>query len=322
MMRIGRAATIAAPRRKEQLMYRRILVGYNGSEQGEDALALAAQLRDAAGSVIAACIYPATGPGRGEQLEPALADAARETLVAARRRWNAGWLELEAAPGHSAAHGLHVLSEKAGTDLVVVGSSHRGHAGQVLAGTTGDRLLNGSPCPVAVAPRDYAGHASPVRTIGLAYDGSDCAAAALNEAAALASELGGTLKLITVVPPLEAVWAEDPTYTPVYSGEEIRECRRREFGRMLEAAAGPLPDELHATTMLVEGGAAERIAEEAAKGVDLLVMGSRNYGPLRRVMLGSTAIELMHKAPCAVLVIPRGAATPSASAADTTAASP
>ena len=73
--------------------------------------------------------------------------------------------------------------------------------------------------------------------------------------------------------------------------------------------------------MLVEGDAGERIAEEAAEELDLLVMGSRNYGPLRRVMVGSTAIRLMQHAPCPVLVIPRGAATPSATAAGPSAAS-
>ena len=50
------------------------------------------------------------------------------------------------------------------------------------------------------------------------------------------------------------------------------------------------------------------LADEAEKGLHLLLMGSRSYGPIRRVMVGSTAIELMRVAPCPVIVIPRGAA--------------
>jgi nucleotide-binding universal stress UspA family protein len=46
-------------------------------------------------------------------------------------------------------------------------------------------------------------------------------------------------------------------------------------------------------------------------------MGSRNYGPIRRVMVGSTAIAVMRQSPCPVIVIPRGVATPSADAAAT-----
>ena len=49
-------------------------------------------------------------------------------------------------------------------------------------------------------------------------------------------------------------------------------------------------------------------------------MGSRNYGPIRRVTAGSTAIELMRLAPCPVLVIPRAVAAPSAEAAKSGAA--
>ena len=43
----------------------------------------------------------------------------------------------------------------AGASLIVVGSTHRGPAGRVLAGTTADRLLHGAPCAVAVVPHDF-----------------------------------------------------------------------------------------------------------------------------------------------------------------------
>jgi hypothetical protein len=43
-------------------------------------------------------------------------------------------------------------------------------------------------------------------------------------------------------------------------------------------------------------------------------MGSRSYGPIRRVMVGSTAIEIMRLAPCPVMVIPRGAVSSRAEA--------
>ncbi len=38
---------------------------------------------------------------------------------------------------------------------------------------------------------------------------------------------------------------------------------------------------------------------------DLLVVGSRGYGPVLRVLLGSVSTRLIHIAPCPVLVIPR-----------------
>ncbi len=38
----------------------------------------------------------------------------------------------------------------------------------------------------------------------------------------------------------------------------------------------------------------------------MLFVGSRAYGPVRRVLLGSVSSELVESAPCAVLVTPRG----------------
>jgi nucleotide-binding universal stress UspA family protein len=42
--------------------------------------------------------------------------------------------------------------------------------------------------------------------------------------------------------------------------------------------------------------------------VDLLVTGSRGYGPLQRALLGSVAEALMEGAPYPVLVLPRNSA--------------
>ena len=48
---------------------------------------------------------------------------------------------------------------------------------------------------------------------------------------------------------------------------------------------------------------------ELSRTVDLLVVGSRAWGPVRRTLIGSTAAKLMRRAHCPVLVLPRGAAT-------------
>ena len=84
--------------------------------------------------------------------------------------------------------------------LVVVGSSHRGALGRVLPGSVGERLLHGSPCPVAVAPRGYEppslGEAG---TVGAAFDERPESLAALAEAARWTRALGARLRAITVV---------------------------------------------------------------------------------------------------------------------------
>ncbi len=49
---------------------------------------------------------------------------------------------------------------------------------------------------------------------------------------------------------------------------------------------------------------AEVLAERSAD-LDLLVVGSRNYGPVRRALIGSVAAEVMRTATSPVLVVPR-----------------
>jgi nucleotide-binding universal stress UspA family protein len=59
----------------------------------------------------------------------------------------------------------------------------------------------------------------------------------------------------------------------------------------------------------VDGRAVYGLAGEelAAFGdeVDLLVVGSRSYGPVRRLVLGSTSDYLERNARCSLLVLPR-----------------
>lgn len=298
-------------------MYRKILVGYDGREPGRDALALAVTLRAKDGVVIAACVFPAPRRADSEPAQSLRSDTAAQTVAEARAQIAGDWLELRTAPSHSPAHGLHVLSEAIEADLVVVGSADRAETGRVSAGRTGERLLNGSPCPVAVAPRGFASEGGSPRVIGVAYDGSEESETALSDAIALSGELEAALKIITVVPPLEHSWSAEAFAGT--GGETIREQRRNGFRQMLEEAAERAP-EARTATILRDGHPAPAIAEEAGKGIHLLVMGSRNYGPIRRVMVGSTAIELMRLCPCPVLVVPRGASPQRGETAHTSAA--
>ena len=106
---------------------------------------------------------------------------------------------IHAIPSDSAARVLSEVAEAEQADLVVVGSSRRGALGRLLPGTTAERLLHDAPCPVAVAPRGYSG--GDIRRIGVAYDGSPEADAALRAAESLALEIGAALTVYCVVDP-------------------------------------------------------------------------------------------------------------------------
>ncbi len=122
-----------------------------------------------------------------------------------------------------------------------------------------------------------------------------------------ALEIGGTdaqLELITVATDLVEPWGFwGATYVLSELGEASREAARE----ILESAAGSLPPGVEAKKVMAEGLAAWALRERAAEGLELLCLGSRGYGPVRRVLLGSVSSELLHEVACPVLVMPRGA---------------
>ena len=63
---------------------------------------------------------------------------------------------------------------------------------------------------------------------------------------------------------------------------------------------------MEASGRLLDGDAVGELAEASAE-LDLLVLGSRGYGPVRRVLFGSVSRALARYAACPVVVVPRGA---------------
>ena len=80
----------------------------------------------------------------------------------------------EAIADLSPARALQELAVRESAALVVLGSTHRGTLGRVIAGTTAERLLHGAPCSVAVVPDGFRMHAdTPIKTIAVGHDGSE-----------------------------------------------------------------------------------------------------------------------------------------------------
>ncbi|MGZ5314181.1 MAG: universal stress protein, partial [Solirubrobacterales bacterium] len=59
-----------------------------------------------------------------------------------------------------------------------------------------------------------------------------------------------------------------------------------------------------AEAVLKEGDPAATLSEQGAE-LDLIVIGSRGYGPVRAALLGAVSAQLVRTAPCPVLVTPR-----------------
>ncbi|HEX5782078.1 MAG TPA: universal stress protein [Solirubrobacteraceae bacterium] len=282
-----------------------IIVGIDDSPGALDALTFASRLALASGaSLRLATAFPYSDTPSRVNVAAYRADLesdARKTLEAARVATEAAVSGIEAIADPSPARALHELSERIDAALVVVGSTRRGPLGRVVPGSTGERLLHGSPCPVAIVPRGYS-TAALVRTIGVGYDGSDESEAALGAACLVARRFEAALRVIRVY---DATLVGSPALMTVpgsYNVHEDFEAQQREG---LDEAVRALPGELGAEPVFVAGPAGPELAAQSEQ-VDLMVVGSRGYGPRAAVLLGGVTHTLIRKAACPVVVLPRG----------------
>jgi nucleotide-binding universal stress UspA family protein len=81
---------------------------------------------------------------------------------------------------------------------------------------------------------------------------------------------------------------------------------RKDYQEALDRVLAGLPDGVQATGELRYGEVVDELSMVAERGVDLLVCGSRGYGPVRRVLLGTVSSALVRQASVPVLVVPRG----------------
>jgi nucleotide-binding universal stress UspA family protein len=281
-----------------------IVVGVDGTDCGLDAVALAARLaRATADPLLLVCVYPEE-PRPGARVDAEIRRHADAALDAARAELDGAAAELRATASTSPARGLAELAERDGAAAVVVGSSSRGAIGRVLSGGTAERLLHGSGCPVAVAPRGYRRHAGPLGALAAAFIDTPEGHEAVRVAAGLAASSGLPLTLHSViavstnwfVPP--AVRREEEALVP----EEVRQGYRK----ALDEALARVPGGVRASGELHYGDVVDELSMLGERGADLLVCGSRRYGPVRRVLLGSVSSALVRQASLPVLVAPRG----------------
>ena len=208
------------------------------------------------------------------------------------------------------ARGLARAVEETDPRLVVIGSTRRGRLGRVLPGSTAERLIHGSPRPVVVVPHAYEVPEQGLRTVGAAFVPTDEGRAALRTAAAIARAAGARVLATMVLSPKHA--AEMSPGLMAHAPHEKSPAEDLHARHRIEAT-----DELeNAITELAGGVEVERDVlfqhpaeglEAASQRVDLLVMGSRAYGPARAVMLGGVSRQVTASASCPVLVLPRGA---------------
>jgi nucleotide-binding universal stress UspA family protein len=259
-----------------------IAVGVAFGERDAAAIAFAEELGRVTGAPLALVhAYPyeplaAVAPPRWER---ELRDEARARLEALAAPLRAhGEVSVDARADPSPVRALHEAAEELGASVLVVGI----HTGHVVPAGVGERLLHAAPCAVVVVPAVQPAGGFALRRLGVAFADGPEGADALAIAAGLARDAGGRIRSLTVAA----------------RGREARADAIASKARSL------IPAELIEACEVLEGTPARELLR-ASTALDLLICGSRGYGPVRSLVLGGVSRELAHETSCPLLVVPR-----------------
>jgi nucleotide-binding universal stress UspA family protein len=282
-------------------VFERIVVGYAGDEAGRDAVKLAGALAAVLGADVTVvypyspllCAVPADAAEQRirEELEALLPGS--QELAEATYHWsNSSW----------PIHALHGMASYEHAGLIVIGAARKGITGHLHVSLM-ERMVHGAPCAVLVAPAGYADRDVGVwRRVGVGFADSTEGRAALRLGHELAGVLDGELSV------LAASWLS--TVIRSYAGQAIAVSTLEnetyaQTSASVERAVVELDPGTPVHTQTIKGDPCKVLVEQS-DGLDLLVLGSRAYGPLRHVLLGSVSAPVMREAHCPVLVVPRG----------------
>jgi nucleotide-binding universal stress UspA family protein len=145
----------------------------------------------------------------------------------------------------------------------------------------------------------------------LATDGSEEATLAAQTAVELAAKIGSELHIVHVSPRIV------PHYPGYYMGPEVAEHAQQKEQEHLDREAQRLLDTQVEQVRAAGGSMAQahlrigRFAEEIVAlaeelGVELIVIGSRGRGGVRRAVMGSVSDSVVRHAHCSVLVVRKG----------------
>lgn len=140
--------------------------------------------------------------------------------------------------------------------------------------------------------------AAEVGRIVAGVDGSPSSKVALRWAVGQAQLTGAVVDAVTA-------WQMPASYAWIPDGvtgvEDFGTEARRVLTEVINEIAGVAPNVK--VRPVVEEGHPAQVLVDAAKGAQLLVVGSRGHGEFAAALLGSVSQNCVHHAPCPVLVI-------------------
>ena len=209
--------------------------------------------------------------------------------------------------GAAPFHEICKLAQEIPADLIVMPT--HGHTGlkHVLLGSTAERVVQHSPCPVfVVRQRKRKSETRRVFTtdsILVPVDFSSCSREGLQYAIGFANEFGARLILLHVRY-LGYIYSSEGT--ALYDIPALQEAARKNAERQMRQLVRSVSfGGVKFETAFTEGSPALDICAFAKDhDVDLIITSTHGLTGFEHVLIGSIAEKVVRHAPCSVLVVP------------------
>ncbi len=269
----------------------KLMVCTDGSDEGQNAVAVTLELARACGSqvqVVQVVVPEYQGPG-SELGELLVAEVQQnmEAIRAAAARLDVALQPL--TPESRLPHAAIVAeAEKGRPDLLILGRRGKSSLTRLLMGSVTAQVIGHSPVNVLVLPR---GAALAFQRLLVASDGSPYSDAACRLALALARGTGSQLYAVAVAPKKGDLDVSRETIQKL-------QAAAKQAGLPLKNIKGVAPQGVAPDAGIVQ--------QASDREVDLIIMGSHGRTGLKKLLMGSTTEKVIGHAPCPVLVVKAG----------------
>jgi len=215
--------------------------------------------------------------------------------------------------GNAAAE-VVAAAKRLNADLIVLSNTGRSGLRRIVLGSTAERIVRHAHCPVLTVRRGMDDSTKRLlalqqplyprqlawRRILVPLDFSLTSLRALKLAVALAKRCGARLLLLNVVEPNPYPTGMEGAVLVTPDATLARYARRQ----LTQVARRFIPKSVRTNSLIVRGRAADGIVETAEeKGADLIVLSTHGHTGLDRLLMGSTAEQVVRSAKCPVFVV-------------------
>ncbi|HTX93398.1 MAG TPA: universal stress protein [Mycobacterium sp.] len=289
-----------------------VVVGYRAGQIGLSGLHLAVRIaRTIGSSLTVATVVPKPWPTPlrariDAEYEPWAANLAAESAQEAARFLHdaadgIGVTYVHRAHG-SVSGGLIELIEEVDAEVLVLGSLPSGGRGQLVIGSTADWLLHASPVPVAISPRSYPSDVGKLTRLTCAYAATPDSIDVVRRCFELGERFGLTVRVITFAVRGKTMFPPD---VGLDVEDEVLVAWASQAREILEDLKTMKVVSQDVALQVVTGRSWKEALEKADwQEGEILALGTRPRGDIRRVFLGSRSSKIIRETPVPVLVLP------------------